>query len=239
MLTPLKKRSISDEVFIQLKRHIEDGTYEAGTKLPTEKELGVIFQVSRQPVREALRSLNALGYIEPRQGEGSFVTYDKSELSIQPINFELLSEDEYFDLVELRHILEVRASGLCALRHQPDDLERIQSALNEIRDRMSDDVSSGFEADYLFHKAIIKGSGNRYIMDTFKNINDKYLVGLKHSLSMNIGNDQKRKEVINEHVEIFKAIKERNQKKAMDKMNIHLVNLRLKMGDERVTKEMR
>lgn len=234
MLKPIIKSNISDEIFYQLKEQIESNVFSVGSKLPTEKDLCELFNVSRQPIREALKSLNKLGYIESKQGEGTFVVFDKNKLNIQPMNFSQLSFNDYLNLVELRHIIEVEACKLCAIRHTTNDLKKIKNYLEIIEKDMSDDITIGFEADYEFHKSIIEGSKNDYIIDTFLNISDKYLEGLKSSLTLNLGNNQKRKEVIKEHQIIFNAIENRNPNKASEAMDVHIKNLRRKMGDNRI-----
>lgn len=233
MFSPLKKLSMADEIFSQLKESIETKQYKPGDKLPTEKELCDMFNASRQPIREALNSLKSLGYITSKQGEGSFVIYDEQNMQMF-FDLDNLTKDEYFDLVELRHVLEVQASGLCAQRHDSKDLERIYNALKTIKNEMSDKDSIGFEADYLFHQTIIEGCKNKYILETFNNISDIYKLGMKHSLTLNLGNHQKRSSVIKEHEEIYNAIKERNSILAQDKMDKHILNLRKKMGDKRI-----
>lgn len=233
MFSPLKKVSMTEEIYNQIKDNIESKKYSIGDKLPTEKELCELFNVSRQPVREALNRLKATGYIESKQGEGSFVIYDEKQSSMF-FDLENLSKSDYYDLVELRHVLEVQASGLCAKRHDDKDLDKIYNALERIKKEMSDQNSIGFEADYLFHQAIIEGSKNKYILETFNNISDIYKIGMKHSLALNIGNHQKRNSVIREHDEIFQAIKNRNIELAQEKMNLHILNLRQKMGDSRI-----
>lgn len=234
MFTPLKKLSMSEEIYQQLKESIENKQYQIGDKLPTEKELCELFNVSRQPVREALNSLKALGYIESKQGEGSFVVFNEIHEYLL-FDLENLTKDEYFDLVELRHVIEVEACSLCAKRRDKSDISKINNALIKIKKEMSDHKSLGFEADYDFHNAIIEASKNKYIIETFNSISDIYRLGMKHSLSLNIGNHQKRSSVIKEHEDIFLAIVEQDYTKAKEMMNHHILNLRRKMGDSRIT----
>ena len=56
-----------------LREHIEQGTYDVDEKLPSEKEIGERFDVSRVTVRRALQTLESEGFIYRRQGLGSFV----------------------------------------------------------------------------------------------------------------------------------------------------------------------
>jgi GntR family transcriptional regulator len=62
-----------EQISDHLRQQIEDGTYEVDAQLPSEKELGERFDVSRVTVRRALQTLEHEGYIYRRQGLGSFV----------------------------------------------------------------------------------------------------------------------------------------------------------------------
>ena len=66
-----KEREINviDNVAGELIQRIKDGVYSIGDKLPTEKELCQMFEVSRSTLREAISIVRAKGYIETRHGE--------------------------------------------------------------------------------------------------------------------------------------------------------------------------
>ena len=72
-LSPVKRESISEQVYEQIKQMIIDREWELGEKLPSETELGNILGVSRVTVRQALQKLAVLGLVETRLGEGTFV----------------------------------------------------------------------------------------------------------------------------------------------------------------------
>ncbi|MGL4515433.1 MAG: FadR/GntR family transcriptional regulator, partial [Shewanella sp.] len=88
---PVKQLRASTEIGQQLKEAIFDGRYKAGDKLPSERELIDLFMVSRTVVREAVKILEASGFVEIRQGAtgGAFV---------KEVDFERLS-DAYKDLL--------------------------------------------------------------------------------------------------------------------------------------------
>jgi len=69
----IKRQSVSDQVFEQLKEQLLMNEWRRGEKLPSENELATSFDVSRVTVRHALQKLTALGLIETKLGEGSFV----------------------------------------------------------------------------------------------------------------------------------------------------------------------
>jgi GntR family transcriptional regulator len=70
--------SLVERVADSLRTELAAGTYAEDTKLPTEAELGEIYQVSRPTVRAAIRQLDALGLVSTRHGVGTFVSPRRS-----------------------------------------------------------------------------------------------------------------------------------------------------------------
>src|SRR2546430_14593610 len=73
-LEPVRKTRIYEEVASQIQRLISEGRLRPGDHLPPERELAERFGVSRTSVRDAIRVLELMGLLEPRQGEGTVVT---------------------------------------------------------------------------------------------------------------------------------------------------------------------
>ena len=72
----ISRASIGDQVYQQMKDQIVNGEWKAGDRLPSENELAEQFGVSRVTVRGALQKLAALGLIETKLGDGSYVGND-------------------------------------------------------------------------------------------------------------------------------------------------------------------
>ena len=69
----------------KLKKEMDDGTFSAGSKLPTENELVETYKVSRVTVRKALDSLTQQGYLERRSGKGTFVAEKKIQRGLSGV----------------------------------------------------------------------------------------------------------------------------------------------------------
>jgi len=67
----VRKTKVYEEVARQIERLIADGRFKPGDKLPAERELAETLEVSRSSVRDAIRTLELLGLVEPGQGEGT------------------------------------------------------------------------------------------------------------------------------------------------------------------------
>ena len=75
------KLSATDAVIKTLEKRITGGAFLPGEKLPTETELASELSVGRSTVREAVRFLQAVGYVEMRPGKGAFVSASSPLLS--------------------------------------------------------------------------------------------------------------------------------------------------------------
>ena len=81
LAVPIGRKAVSELVVQRILDLIKNGQLQAGEKLPSERDLAQLLDVSRPTVREALRALSILGVLEIRHGGGVFVTsLDASEL---------------------------------------------------------------------------------------------------------------------------------------------------------------
>ena len=130
MLKPIKPKRISDQVFEQLRDLIFRGHFKPGEQLMTEREMAGTLGVSRPTVREAINKLVAMGLLEHRQGQGTFVnpavfTADKNPFAAMITDREI----SLIDLLEVRLGLECNAVAMAANRATDEDildLERSQ-----------------------------------------------------------------------------------------------------------------
>ncbi|HJF31451.1 MAG TPA: GntR family transcriptional regulator [Sporosarcina psychrophila] len=94
----------------QLRSIIKEEGIETGGKLPSERELAERLQAGRSTIREALRSLELLGLIETRRGEGTFLTdFKKHQLVEVLAAFIMQQPDSVIDVQETRRIHETAA----------------------------------------------------------------------------------------------------------------------------------
>src|SRR6516225_4008357 len=73
-LTRIERSSIKELALDQLKRYIGSGRLKPGERLPSERDLAETLGVGRSSIREALKIFEAVGLVESRIGEGTFVT---------------------------------------------------------------------------------------------------------------------------------------------------------------------
>ncbi|MDC2889393.1 GntR family transcriptional regulator [Psychrosphaera algicola] len=113
---------VSEQVAAQLEKLIIDGTYGAGSKLASERDLAAQYGVSRPSVRDAIKKLEARGIVTRKQGGGTFVCNQLDAPLAEPL-FELLanSPESHYDLLEFRCALESVIAYYAALRGTDED----------------------------------------------------------------------------------------------------------------------
>lgn len=219
---PIKTKKIYEEIIEQVKGLIAQGALSPGDKLMSERELADQLKVGRSAVREAFRALEAMGIIEIKQGEGTFVREISSQSLAEVLAMAcMLDKETPRELLELRKILEVESAGLASLRHTAEELERMENTLK----RMEMDLASGDlgeEADWLFHYSVAEATHNSLIirlMDTIGDTMRRVLKKAREELYRTPGTPQR---LFEEHCGIFNAIKEGKDKEARRAMYEHL-----------------
>ncbi|MEM2125761.1 MAG: FadR/GntR family transcriptional regulator [Candidatus Methanosuratincola sp.] len=143
-------------------KNIQSGRYVENQKLPTERELADICNVSRSSVREALSVLAALGIVERRVGNGTYVRSRNENLL--SVALQITASSELRDIFELQRILEVGAAELAARRMDMQYLANLRVALAKMeRAATQGDVATYFAADREFHTNIAVATGNRLL----------------------------------------------------------------------------
>ncbi|MGZ3604574.1 MAG: FadR/GntR family transcriptional regulator, partial [Thermodesulfobacteriota bacterium] len=129
MFDSVKSNKVSQHITEQIRNAIFDGRLKPGDKLPSEKELTERFKVSKVTLREALRSLEVLGFLEIRKGVsgGAFVTeVDMTKARDSFTNFLLFKNLSLKDLSEVRLLLEPYIAEKATLSITKEDLHRLE-----------------------------------------------------------------------------------------------------------------
>jgi GntR family transcriptional regulator, transcriptional repressor for pyruvate dehydrogenase complex len=151
---------LSDKVAEMMLETILSNRLSVGDRLPSERELGEQFGVSRTVVREAVRELVAKGVIEVRSGSGLRVAAVHASAVSESMSLFLRGGALDFEKVhEVRRVLEVHIAGLAAERAGPEDV----AALRAVHERMqseSDDVEAAARDDLEFHRVIARSTHN-------------------------------------------------------------------------------
>jgi GntR family transcriptional repressor for pyruvate dehydrogenase complex len=190
-----------------------------GDRLPSERELGEQFGVSRTVVREAVRALVAKGLIEVRSGSGLRVAAVDASAVRESMSLYIQGSSnlDYPKVHEVRAMLEVQMAGLAAERRSKADIERLAEACGRM-EAASKDVELAARADVEFHREIAKATHNDLYLVMLDAIGDA-LVEIRRR---NLTRPPAMKNTLADHRRILDAIAGGASRKARDAMREHL-----------------
>ncbi|MDQ6670255.1 MAG: FadR family transcriptional regulator [Chloroflexota bacterium] len=152
----------------KIKRFILSRGLQAGDALPTEIELARVLRVSRNSLREAIRSLQTLGVVETRHGLGTFV----GNFSLDPLADGLMFRAlmgggadlrTARELLEVREVLETGLIARVTLEHTPEHLAELHGLISSMEERAR--RGQHFRAeDSMFHRTLYRPLGNEFLM---------------------------------------------------------------------------
>jgi GntR family transcriptional regulator, transcriptional repressor for pyruvate dehydrogenase complex len=210
----ISTKKVSDSVVEQIEEMIESGTFQAGEKLPSVRELCDLFDVGRSAVRDAITTLKGKGTVYVKQGEGTFICeFDSTKLFTNHLL--LPSSRDVSKLFQVRKILEAGIAEMAALNRSEGDLQLMEESI-------STQSVNGWEADYHFHMAIAKATGNQILIQLMQFISTttkKVMIDF-HKYIQN--NESAVKMVVEQHDQIYESIKLGKPKKANETMIGHL-----------------
>jgi GntR family transcriptional regulator, transcriptional repressor for pyruvate dehydrogenase complex len=218
MIEPLKKTRLYEEIVKQLVELINKGTLKPGDRLPPERELAGQFHVSRTAIREALRALELMGFIDSKVGGGTFIRQVTLSNVIDPFSV-LLAQDKklILELIEVRQLLETELAKLAAHRIDDRKTAEIRAAL----DLMKDEIARGeigIAGDNAFHDAVARAAENTAMARILAMCGDLLSYTRQATLTMP-GQPQKS---LADHQRIFEAIAAKDDPTAGRLMKEHL-----------------
>ncbi|MGG1679986.1 GntR family transcriptional regulator [Neobacillus sp. NRS-1170] len=186
-----------------IKESIFSGVYKPGDRL-YEAKIAKQYQISRSPVREAIRGLII---------EGLLVMDERSQISVYKPNLQ-----DVRDIYECRISLESKAVELTAERATDEQLQELGKILEQTAEAVQEGNTETIVAcNARFHELIILYSGNARLMKLVEDLNGL----IYYYRVLNIQGDDRLSTILKGHTDIYLAIKERDAKKASDRLKEH------------------
>lgn len=201
---------LSTGLYSELQKDILSGAIPDGSKL-TEQAVCKRYSVSRTPVREAFRQLEADGLIEIIPNRGAFATG--------------LSKRDISDLFDLRAVFEVQAVEWAIKRMDQDDVERLAESIDFMEFyTLKEDVEKVLSFNSQFHNIIYAGTGDRMLQKTLS----IYQTYLKYSAPHKTYDEESLKAILEEHKAIYAAFESRNIAAGRKAMEQHMAQSKLR-----------
>ena len=216
-LYPINKTLVVDEVVDRLINIVINENLKPGDKLPTERELVARLSISRSSLREAVRTLCAVGALEVKRGSGIYVGYCDTSILAKPLAWSLfLSQSNVEQVIEARSVFEVALAGWAAERRTEEDLSAIYEVLQKL-EANENNKDAYVEYDLQFHMAIAKAAKNTMIFQVFTIFQQLLRVWMTTTYQETKG----AKDSMAAHRQLFEAIRSRDAKAAREIMYDH------------------
>jgi GntR family transcriptional regulator, transcriptional repressor for pyruvate dehydrogenase complex len=213
----VRKNKIYEEVAKQIERLIIK-KLKPGDKLPSERELAEMLRVSRSSIRDAIRSLELIGLVEPRQGAGTIVRELSAGTKISPFTNALeRKREQVTELLDFRKMLEPPLSARAATHASAEELAEMEDILKRQEEKQKLGEAAIAE-DAEFHYSIALASGNSVVLKVIDTLMDLLRDTREKSLQVE-GRSQKS---LAGHRRILAAIKKHDAEAAKAAMRRHI-----------------
>jgi len=223
---PIKQKQVSTLVFEQLRDSIFRAHLKPSEQLLPERDLAETMQVSRTSVRNAITQLITLGYLETRQGKGTFVVdRDVSDSNNPFASIISPGRSTVDELLEFRIGLGLHGSTLAAERATESDITFLEETLARDENAVVT-AESETEADIAFHMGIAYATHNAVYVDLTKRFYEYMFYRLKEMHTFLYEVQANLEEFELQHLAILDGIKAHDPERARKGMYNHIQFLR-------------
>jgi len=216
-LTPdVQRASAVDTVIHKIRELVKSGQLKPGDRLPNETELSKAFGTSRGPIREGVKALVALGVLDVRRGDGTYISESSARTAVDQLLFQLLlSKAEQKELRELRSMMELGMVDSILKNARPEDILEMES-LNAQMEKLiasgNHDAREITQKDLEFHKTMGRSTRNSLVEKIYDFTLELFSASIEKTHSMPEAGDFS----ISLHNAILEGIRERNQDKTKE-----------------------
>ena len=231
VLEPIRPKKISEEIVNQIKQLISKGELKPGDRIPSERELATMLGVSRPSVREAIMVLEAMGFVESRQGGGTYVKALTESSIMNPLAKLVEKRDPELlrSLAEVRMGLESWSAYLAAQRATDADIAEMRR-LYGIMEKQAAKGGWSPDVDAEFHYAITAASHNSLQMHVLDSIHSLFHATIQVALMEFYQQEGHVQLLLAHHRDIMEAIAAHDPELARRKMVEHLAMVEEKMA---------
>lgn len=226
----IQKKSYT-KVIDYIKNQIRLGVLQTGDKLPAERELSEMLKVSRNSVREAIRTLDIMGVISSQQGAGNYLTgnFENNLMETLSMMF-LLKQIDYKEISQLRRALEMEALLLAIDNITDDEIKIIKNIINQLEHETEAD---NVILDKRLHYNIALASKNILIiniLEALSEVLDRFIVDLRREI---LSSDEGKVTLRDAHNGMVESLINRDKKLAYESINKHFGIIDEKLENER------
>lgn len=212
-----------NDISAQLEKQIRSEAFAVGEKLPSERVLAQQYGVSRNVVREALRTLSEKGLVEIRMGKGTYIPAHRDEQIAARLGDAISnSTATLFEILEVREALELAIVAKSVARAGAEDVERLKR-IYEAMEKARGNPERFVALDEKFHIGLAQSCGNStfvLLTNVFYRLTDQRLFEISRLFPERIESAQ------TEHKKLIRSIEKHDSEAALATMRVHLRDIR-------------
>lgn len=209
-------QSLSERIADGIVQLIEDEQVPVGQALASSRELAKRFDVTTPTIREALRRLESTGVVELKHGSGTYVA-DGLNRRLVANQHALIRTGSVLELIDARLMLEPQVAAAAATNRTEDDLAALTAATDNALTAPGTIPASGH-----FHVALASATGNRLVADMLN-----ALLHVRSAEQKRLRQHYDNRDLDHsEHLEITRAIRDRDADEATRLVTEHLQSIR-------------
>lgn len=213
----IRRNKVYEQVAKQIERLITS-KLKPGDKLPAERELAEMLKVSRGSIRDAIRSLELAGFVEPRQGAGTIVRETNAEARISSIATALKRRKESVsEFLDFRKMLEPPLAARAASHASAEEISELETILKRQEEKHTHGQPATAE-DADFHYNVALASGNRVVLKVIDVVMDL----LSETRTRSLQGGGRSQKSLDGHRRILAAIKRHDSEAAKSAMLRHI-----------------
>lgn len=164
-MIPIESDTVVERVIAQITNMISLGRFKMGQKLPSEFELMDELHVSRNSLREAMKILSALGIVEIKRGDGTYICQRVKPSMFDSVIYSLIMESSTEEeIIELRQTLDEAVLSHAIRKCTHNDIEHLQAMIEQMRAFFAEgSISRAAKLDYQFHMYLTQCSRNSFL----------------------------------------------------------------------------
>jgi GntR family transcriptional repressor for pyruvate dehydrogenase complex len=213
----IRKNRVHEEVAKQIERLILK-ELSPGDKLPGERELAEVLGVSRSSIRDAIRRLELMGLVQPRQGAGTVVQEISPEALVTPLSNVIANKRQLVgQLLDFRKMLEPPLAARATTHASPQEIAEMEEILRR-QDKKVRGGEAAIEEDSQFHYSIAMASGNSVVLKVLDVVMDL----LRETRARSLQTEGRPQKSFAGHRRILAAIKRGDAEAAETAMRQHI-----------------
>lgn len=226
----IRKSTAPEKVVEQILQKLKKGDLQPGGQLPSQRELAQLLGVGRSSVREAVNALTVMGYLDVRQGKGTFIRHElpATDPSIDKLSA-ALQAGSFFDLTEARELLECKSAELAAERADEVHIRNLRQVMARV-EQTEKEYAIFLQADIDFHVSLAEATHNVVICELTRLVLEK-VVAHHSGFKTKLISPEYRQRSIHSARQVVEHVARGEGRAAAEWMRLHLHAIRAELKD--------